>query len=117
MEAEKHRRFEWNTVPLLRVHVHRRSEDSFQFSLSEPFLDGWSVAKAKRMGASAAKLLVYYNPAASNAAAQERFVERVATECRSADLPLFVEPLSFEEHALTDAGADFLERGDWSAEP
>jgi amino acid adenylation domain-containing protein len=44
MEAEKHRRFEWNTVPLLRVHVHRRNEDSFQFSLSEPFLDGWSVA-------------------------------------------------------------------------
>jgi amino acid adenylation domain-containing protein len=44
MEAEKHRRFEWNTVPLLRVHVHRRGEDSFQFSLSEPFLDGWSVA-------------------------------------------------------------------------
>ena len=44
MEAEKHRRFEWNTVPLVRVHVHRRDEDSFQFSLSEPFLDGWSVA-------------------------------------------------------------------------
>jgi amino acid adenylation domain-containing protein len=44
MEAEKQRRFEWNTVPLLRVHVHRRGENSFQFSLSEPFLDGWSVA-------------------------------------------------------------------------
>ncbi|PYP93124.1 MAG: non-ribosomal peptide synthetase [Candidatus Angelobacter sp. Gp1-AA117] len=44
MEAEKHRSFEWNSVPLLRVHLHRRGEDSFQFSLSEPFLDGWSVA-------------------------------------------------------------------------
>ena len=44
MDAEKHRRFEWGVVPLLRVHLHWRGEDNFQFSLSEPFLDGWSVA-------------------------------------------------------------------------
>jgi len=58
-------------------------------------LPGWSVAKAKRMGASAAKLLVYYHPDASNAADQEAFVARVAADCRSVDLPLFVEPLTF----------------------
>ena len=58
-------------------------------------LDGWSVDQAKRIGASAAKLLVYYHPEASNAADQERLVERVATDCRAADLGLFVEPISF----------------------
>jgi tagatose-1,6-bisphosphate aldolase len=58
-------------------------------------LDGWSVAKAKRMGASAAKLLVYYHPEAANAADQERLVAEVAAECRAADLALFVEPLSY----------------------
>ncbi len=58
-------------------------------------LDGWSVEKAKRIGASAAKLLVYYHPDASNAADQEGLVERVAADCRRADLALFVEPLSF----------------------
>jgi tagatose 1,6-diphosphate aldolase len=58
-------------------------------------LDGWSVQKAKRMGASAAKLLVYYHPDAANAADQERLVATVAAECRAADLGLFVEPLSF----------------------
>jgi tagatose-1,6-bisphosphate aldolase len=58
-------------------------------------LDGWSVAKAKGMGASAAKLLVYYHPDAANAGDQEALVARVATECRDADLALFVEPLSF----------------------
>jgi tagatose 1,6-diphosphate aldolase len=58
-------------------------------------LDGWSVAKAKRMGASAAKLLVYYHPEAVNAADQERLVADVAAECRAADLALFVEPLSY----------------------
>jgi tagatose 1,6-diphosphate aldolase len=58
-------------------------------------LDGWSVEKAKRMGASAAKLLVSYHPDAANAADQERLVDRVAADCRAADLALFVEPLSF----------------------
>jgi tagatose 1,6-diphosphate aldolase len=58
-------------------------------------LDGWSVAKAKRLGASAVKLLVYYHPDAANAADQERLVASVAAECIAADLPLFVEPLSF----------------------
>ena len=58
-------------------------------------LDGWSVAKAKRMGASAAKLLVYYHPDAANAADQEALVAGIAADCRDADLALFVEPLSF----------------------
>jgi tagatose 1,6-diphosphate aldolase len=58
-------------------------------------LDGWSVAKAKRVGASAAKLLVYYHPDAANAGDQETLVARVAAECREVDLALFVEPLSF----------------------
>ena len=44
IEMEKLRRFEWSALPLLRIHVHRRGENDFQFSLSEPFLDGWSVA-------------------------------------------------------------------------
>jgi tagatose-1,6-bisphosphate aldolase len=58
-------------------------------------LDGWSVEQAKRMGASAAKLLVYYHPAAPNARDQERLVADVAAACRAADLALFVEPLSY----------------------
>ena len=58
-------------------------------------LDGWSVEKAKRMGASAVKLLVYYHPDATNAADQERLVGDVAADCLAADIALFVEPLSF----------------------
>ena len=59
-------------------------------------LPGWSVAKAKRLGASAAKLLVYYHPDAANAADQERFVAEVAEKCRAEDFALFVEPLGFD---------------------
>jgi tagatose-1,6-bisphosphate aldolase len=58
-------------------------------------LEGWSVEKAKLMGASAAKLLVYYHPGASNAVDQEGLVGQVSAACRAVDLALFVEPLSF----------------------
>ena len=58
-------------------------------------LDGWSVSKAKRIGASAVKLLLYYHPEAANAADQERLLERVAREAIAEDIPLFLEPLSF----------------------
>ncbi len=58
-------------------------------------LPGWGVAQVKRLGASAAKLLVYYHPDAPNAAEQERLVADVAAACHDADLALFLEPLSF----------------------
>lgn len=58
-------------------------------------LEGWSVAKAKRIGASAIKLLIYYHPAAANAADQERLVEQVAHDAIAEDIPFFLEPLSF----------------------
>lgn len=58
-------------------------------------LSGWSVAKARRMGASAAKLLVYYHPEASTAGAIERLVRDVAEECAREDLALLLEPLVY----------------------
>lgn len=58
-------------------------------------LPGWSVEATKRIGASAAKALVYYHPDAPNALQQERFVADVVDACRRNDLALFLEPLSF----------------------
>ncbi len=59
-------------------------------------LPGWSAAQAKRMGADAAKLLVYYHPDATTAAEQEALVADVAGACRAADLALFLEPLGYD---------------------
>jgi tagatose 1,6-diphosphate aldolase len=58
-------------------------------------LPGWSAAKAKRMGASAVKLLVYYHPNSVNASATEDFVGQVADECKALDLLLMLEPLTY----------------------
>ena len=38
-------------------------------------IPGWSVEKAKRMGASAIKLLVYYHPDSSTAGEIEDFIQ------------------------------------------
>jgi tagatose-1,6-bisphosphate aldolase len=58
-------------------------------------LDGWSVAQAKRMGASAIKLLVYYHPDAPTADAIETLVAQVAADCQQQDIPFMLEPLSY----------------------
>ena len=44
-------------------------------------LPGWSVRKAKLMGASMIKLLVYYHPDASAAVEIESFIGKVCDEC------------------------------------
>ncbi|HKH44467.1 MAG TPA: amino acid adenylation domain-containing protein, partial [Thermoanaerobaculia bacterium] len=43
-DAELARPFDWARAPLIRFYVHRRTDDTFQLTMSEPFLDGWSVA-------------------------------------------------------------------------
>ncbi len=58
-------------------------------------IPGWSVEKAKRMGASMIKLLVYYHPDSPTAAEAEAFTQAVAAECLQYDLGLMVEPLSY----------------------
>src|SRR6185295_10435753 len=58
-------------------------------------IPGWSVEKAKRMGASAIKLLVYYHPDSSTAHEIEEFTATIANECVKHELVLMLEPLSY----------------------
>ena len=59
-------------------------------------LNGWSVEKAKRLGASAIKLLVYYHPDAGDAAEiQQETIGGVVADCARYDIPLFLEPLYY----------------------
>src|SRR5579864_7833398 len=44
LKEETRQTFQWSEAPLLRFHVHLRRNDAIQFTMSEPFLDGWSVA-------------------------------------------------------------------------
>jgi tagatose 1,6-diphosphate aldolase len=58
-------------------------------------IPGWSVEKAKRMGASAIKLLVYYHPDSPTAKEVEDFTSKIAEDCTKHDLVLMLEPLSY----------------------
>lgn len=59
-------------------------------------LAGWGAAQLKRMGASAAKMLVYYRPDLKTLARRQRgLVQKVAAECLQYDLPFLVEPVSY----------------------
>jgi tagatose-1,6-bisphosphate aldolase len=58
-------------------------------------IPGWSVEKAKRMGASAIKLLVYYHPDSPTAVEIEDFASKIADDCNKHDLVLMLEPLSY----------------------
>jgi tagatose 1,6-diphosphate aldolase len=59
-------------------------------------LPDWSVGKAKRMGASAVKLLVYFRPDLKEIAARQLdLVARVADQCVKEDIPLLVEPVTY----------------------
>jgi tagatose 1,6-diphosphate aldolase len=66
-------------------------------------LAGWSVAKIKRMGADAVKLLLYYHPDAGPLTEQqEALAADVIAACRRADLPLFLEAVSYSVDPSVD---------------
>ena len=69
------------------------------------FLDGWSPAKARRLGASGAKLLLPYRAdVADQAARQEDVVRTAVAGCREAGLALIVEPIVYRRDGEEAAG-------------
>jgi tagatose 1,6-diphosphate aldolase len=60
-------------------------------------IDGWSVEKARRAGAQAIKLLLFYRPEASAATNehQQALARRVGEECARLELPFLLELLAY----------------------
>ena len=56
---------------------------------------GWGGAQIARLGASAVKLLMFYNPKSDVCPAQEQVVAEVAEECRQHELALILEPIAY----------------------
>lgn len=57
--------------------------------------EGWGVEKIKRMGASAVKVLLYYNPGSKTAGQQEEYTRQAQADCAEHDIPLLVEPMTY----------------------
>jgi len=59
-------------------------------------LPGWSVKKAKKMGASAVKLLIYFRPDIKDIASKQLdLVAKLANQCIEEDIAFLVEPVSY----------------------
>ena len=73
-------------------------------------IEGWSVAKIKRMGGDGVKVLAHYRPDAGREVLehQKRFVRAVGEACRRFDIPFVFELLVYPL-APTGAGPDYKE--------
>jgi tagatose 1,6-diphosphate aldolase len=72
-------------------------------------LPGWSVKKAKKMGASAVKLLIYFRPDLKDVSSKQLdLVARLADQCLEEDIAFLVEPVSYpieEKERINRGGA------------
>ncbi|GAH60629.1 unnamed protein product, partial [marine sediment metagenome] len=70
-------------------------------------LPSWNVRKIKKMGATAAKLLLYYRPDLDIAERQLDTVEKLAADCQTEDIPFVVEPMSYRVGRAESNPQDF----------
>jgi tagatose 1,6-diphosphate aldolase len=59
-------------------------------------LSDWGVEKARRLGATGVKVLLFYHPdAGATREKQESFTQAIIADCQRYELPLFLEPISY----------------------
>lgn len=75
-------------------------------------LPEWSVRRLVAAGAHAIKLLLYYNPFDETRinATKQAFVERVGAECAALDVPLFLEPVVYDDDLGDAKGPAFAKK-------
>ncbi len=73
-------------------------------------LDHWSVERLAEAGADSVKLLLYYSSVSSAEINDIKyaFVQRVGAECAAAEMPFFLELVSYAE-GMEDKGIDFAQ--------
>jgi tagatose 1,6-diphosphate aldolase len=74
-------------------------------------IDDWSVAKIKRMGGDAVKVLAWYRPDAdpSVCTAQQDFTKRIGDACAKHDIPYLFELLVYPLASDADDTTDYVE--------
>ncbi|WP_172297331.1 tagatose 1,6-diphosphate aldolase [Pseudoruegeria sp. HB172150] len=74
-------------------------------------IDDWSVAKIKRMGGDAVKVLAWYRPdaGAEVVAAQQAYVRRIGEACERYDIPFLLELLVYPLAKDTEQTKEYVE--------
>lgn len=94
----------------LLVSMERSGYSGTSSARTSELLADWSVRKAKRMGASAVKLLIYFRPDLKDIAAKQLdLVARVADQCLEEDIAFLVEPVSYPVQEGAASAREFAE--------
>ncbi|MBE0431461.1 MAG: tagatose 1,6-diphosphate aldolase [Dehalococcoidia bacterium] len=73
-------------------------------------LPDWSLKKARKMGASAVKLLIYFRPDLKDVASKQLdLVAMLADQCLEEDIALLVEPVSYPLEGTGASAKEFAE--------
>lgn len=74
--------------------------------------EGWSALRLKEMGADAVKILVYYSPFEKEWVNDRKraWVERVGAECKTVDIPLFLECMGYDVHGVGESSYEYAQR-------
>jgi tagatose 1,6-diphosphate aldolase len=74
--------------------------------------EGWSALRLKELGADAIKILVYYTPFEKERVNDRKkaWVERIGAECKSVDIPFFLEFLGYDVHGEGEASYEYAQR-------
>jgi len=77
--------------------------DTTDDSRMPDLLPEWSVRRLVDAGATAIKVLLYYNPEHPERVntVKQAFIERIGSECKAEDVPFFLEPICYND-ALGD---------------
>ena len=72
-------------------------------------LPHWSVQRLKAAGADCVKVLLYYTPTDPAEVNEEKhaFVERIGDECRTNDIPFFLEFVGYDSAGGDEKGVEF----------
>ena len=72
-------------------------------------LPDWSVRRLKEAGADCVKVLIYYTPCDAPAVNEEKhaFIERIGDECRTNDIPFFLEFVGYDHEGGDEKGPAF----------
>jgi tagatose 1,6-diphosphate aldolase len=75
-------------------------------------LEHLSAHRIAEKGANAVKLLLYYTPEEKDEINDEKyaFLERVGDECRGADIPFFLEPVTYDPDGGDVKGFEFAKK-------
>ena len=75
-------------------------------------LPHWSVRRLREAGADCVKVLIYYTPYDAPAINLEKhaFIERIGDECRTNDIPFFLEFVGYDHEGGDEKGPEFAKR-------